>query len=117
MVEGVVQAGGAGDDLDDRVAFAQLPPGDDAREPLPMVTDGEVGGSGRPATPDAPRLRYALDDAPRLGVGQSKAGGAMGQALGASANAAPPLQIISASERPRCDNAGCHHVPDSGHGC
>jgi hypothetical protein len=33
------------------------------------------------------------------------------------ANAAHALQIISASERSRGDNARRHHVPDSRHGC
>ena len=33
------------------------------------------------------------------------------------ANAAHSLQIISASERSRGDNARRHHVPDSRHGC
>ena len=33
------------------------------------------------------------------------------------ANAAHSLQIISASERSRRDNARRHHVPDSRHGC
>ena len=33
------------------------------------------------------------------------------------ADPADSLQIISASERPRGDNARRHHMPDPGHGC
>ena len=66
--------------VDDRVALADLALGDDAREPLPVVADRDVGGAGRTAASDAPRLRDALDDPPRLGVGQGEARGAMRQA-------------------------------------
>ena len=68
------------EDGDDRVALADLALGDDPPEPLPVVADREIGHAGRPAPADAPRLRDALDDAPRLGLGEGQAGGPMAQA-------------------------------------
>ena len=65
---------------DDRVALADLPLGDDPAEPLPVVADRQVGGPGRPAATDPPRLGDALDDPPRFGLGQGQAGGAVAQA-------------------------------------
>ncbi len=62
------------EDGDDRVALADLALGDDPPEPLPVVADREIGGPGRPAAPDPSRLRDALDDPPRLGLGQGQAG-------------------------------------------
>ena len=52
------------EDGDDRVAFADLPLGDHAAEPLPVITDREIGGPRRSATADPPRLRDAFDDPP-----------------------------------------------------
>ena len=67
-------------DDDDRVALADLALRDDAPEPAPVVADGHVGGAGWPTAADAPRLGDALDQAPRLGLGEGQAGGAMAQA-------------------------------------
>ena len=64
---------------DDRVALADLALGDDPPEPLPVVTDREIGGPGRPAPPDAARLRDALDDPPRFGLGEGQARGAVAE--------------------------------------
>ena len=72
--------GGLLDDADDRVALADLALGDDAREPLPVVADRDVGRAGGPAPPDAPRLRHPLDDPPGLGVGEREAGRPMREA-------------------------------------
>ena len=68
------------EDRDDRVALADLALGDDPPEPLPVVADGEVRGAGRSAPADPPRLRDALDDAPRLGLGEGQARGAVAEA-------------------------------------
>ena len=68
------------EDGDDRVALADLALGDDPPEPLPVVADREIGRAGRPAPADPPRLRDALDDAPRLGLGQGQAGGPVAEA-------------------------------------
>ena len=68
------------EDGDDRVALADLALGDHPAEPLPVVTDREIGGAGRPATPDPARLRDALDDPPRFGLGEGQARGAVAEA-------------------------------------
>ena len=67
------------EDGDDRVALADLPLGDHPPEPLPVVSDREIGGAGRPATADPARLRDALDDPPRFGLGEGQARGAVAE--------------------------------------
>ena len=72
--------GGPLEDGDDRVALAGLALGDDPAEPAAVVADREVGGAGRTAAADAAGLRDALDDAPRLGLGEGQARGPVAQA-------------------------------------
>ena len=68
------------EDGDDRVALADLSLGDDPTKPLPVVTDREIGGPRRSAAPDPARLRDALDDPPRFGLGEGQARGAVAEA-------------------------------------
>ena len=67
------------EDGNDRVAFANLALGDDPAEPLPVVTDREIGGPGGSAAADPSWFRDPLDDPPRLGLGQGKARRSMAQ--------------------------------------
>ena len=67
-------------DDDDGVALPSSAPPPRAPNQRQWSPMGSVGRPRRPPAADAARLRDALDEAPRLGLGEGQAGGAMAQA-------------------------------------